>query len=341
MIAVNQSLLSVRSVEKLCNTYRQQLAIRHNSRTCPFYLTAEQFGALDKPEHDIPTYMATKLPPDSVKLIEHPRPSSILRNQIQVLDNACKNIKVASEGSQQQWHFPTNLKLPSEILEYQMKPTKVGDDDDDNHASRGKNLFADIANFLGAKNVSTTILAMMGWIVIDDDINEIKDQNGNGTPTISLGCPVCLSMMELALEDETGASEEQPPPTKRPRVHTTRQCNPVDSHRYYCPIVCGFPRTLSSSTSDGDGFDEIPVWQLLLTRVHQEKFANENKAAKSNDENKAEDELKEDAATEDDGDLEFARIQKILRMGIAPKTVVLDEDEDEEAILKSLNESSG
>mmetsp|Transcript_3361 Transcript_3361/g.5329 ORF Transcript_3361/g.5329 Transcript_3361/m.5329 type:complete len:172 (+) Transcript_3361:1-516(+) len=168
-----------------------------------------------------------------------------------------------------------------------------------------------------------------------------------GPPVVCLGCPLCLSSMELELGCRTTATtdasstaeageqqqhhqqEDQNRPAKRLR-RLSKYCNPLDAHRHYCPYKCGFPNSVTDTPK--------PVWKVILERVCREKDPSDNvgDATRSQQVNEgtttenAEDHYDDDdeAASEAVMDSCIDKVRQILRAGLAPKTVDLSEDSD-------------
>ena len=194
-------------------------------------------------------------------------------------------------GGDGQWEFP-DLTLPEEMKQFSI--TRDGNE------LGGEALFLKIASLLGGMDLSATILAFLGWVAIDP--------RGPGTvgdpsspPTMTLGCPLCLSVMDVTLRKngDGKGGEDGEPPEKRRKSHNS---NPLGSHRYYCPYVCGFPATVSAK--------EIPLWHLLVQRSERELEVPEGAGQ---------------GDPRDDASSKLERIQKILRMAVAPKRIDLDE----------------
>lgn len=280
------SYLSVDSVDKICKVYRQKLATAHK-KDCPFRLDGEQFLRLDDTQCEktvIPAYMASVFPHDLVELMENRSPSSILRQHVKKLEDICLSIP----STKTRWNYP-KLVISEEIRKYSSS------EEDDGHES---SFISDISCLLGTHDQSVAILAILGWTPITDTPN----------PVVSLGCPICLSLMELTLEKYNEDSESKEGTESEPRSKKQRKlamfCNPHDAHRHYCPFQMGFPTTMSGHAT--------PMWRTLLSRLHQEKKSNES--------------LQEPTVglTEDSDN--YDKIRSILWSAIVPKKVDLSQD---------------
>jgi hypothetical protein len=265
-------------------------------------LTAEQFLRLEKSQGGktlIPTYMASVIPQNYVELLEHPSPSSMLRQRVQHLGS------VAASTAGVPWRYP-KLDIPEQIQQFGLKEVVDG---------TGRSI-AQVVDLLGTGDDSLVSLALLGWNPID---LPPEDSSSNSPhPVVSLGCSICLSLMELTLEkrdtlsqslqgrDDAQAVDDRP--TKRQKK-LARFCNPYDAHRHYCPYKCGFPKSIPERAT--------PMWQVLLSRLLKE---NDSKNAQ------------QDAGTEvttTDPDEVFDKIRKILRSAIVPKKVDLSNDEED------------
>lgn len=283
---------SVSTVEKICNAYRQQLATAHE-KDCPFRLDAEQFLRLEETQQGIvPTQIMSVLPQEFVELMEKPSPSTLLRQRVQQLEKVCPSSPSST------WVYPS-LEISEEIRKY-----RLNDDD----TREGTELISAISGLLGTDDSSMLTLAILGWTPIDAPTETDPD---SGARIVSLGCPMCLSLMELTLKQKENESQDAAAVGDRAPKRLkklARFCNPHDAHRHYCPFKCGFPKTLSGR--------ETPLWQVLLSRLHREKESKETVHDVEKD-------------TAEDLDQSVDRIRKILRSAIVPKKVDLTIEESE------------
>jgi hypothetical protein len=277
------SNLSATVVQTIFQSYRQKLATAHLPN-CTFRLDAEQSLLRHAPSSEtiVPSYLASVFPSLSVELLEHPAARILLKDRTEELE------KATAAGMS----YP-ELELSREICRYQFRGGKARD------------LIGSLPKLLGAGNDSTTALALFGWTPIDSKLE-------SDPPMVSLGCPICLAWMDLALEpierhssddpqvvveldggDDDDSVEESAPKRRR----ATRFTNPLTAHRHYCPYVCGFPT--DSSTQDA------PVWQGLLERV-----CRDSESTLVNDNH---DEYEQ-------GEETFEKLRKILHSGIASKS---------------------
>jgi hypothetical protein len=277
------SNLSAPVVQTIFQNYRQQLATAHEPE-CSFRLDAEQSLLRHAPssEHVIPSYLASVFPSPSVELLEHPSPRILLKNRIEELEKAADVADMS---------YP-ELELSREIRKYQLLGKSASE------------LIFSLPKLLGTGYDSTTTLALLGWTPIDSKLE-------SDPPMVSLGCPICLAWMDLALEPAEHHSPEDPPviiesdgddddsigESAPKRRRAARVANPLTAHRHYCPYVSGFPT--DASTRDA------PVWQGLLERVCRDSestIVNDNR-----------DEYEQ-------GEETFEKLRKILRSGIASKS---------------------
>lgn len=290
-IALHSSL-SAKSTGALCDAYRQQLATTHK-QDCPFRLDAQQFLRLEEEGKDsktkvvVPAYMVSVLPEDCVEIMEHPAPIEVLKSRVKKLENVW-------EAGEARWKYP-KLEISQEIRDYRLNNDDTAD---------GLTLINNLSDLLGTKDESVLTLAILGWIPID----HTTETSTSSVPVVTLGCPICLSLMELRLEQATSnlhprenEDDSGDPPNKKQRK-LAMFCNPYDAHRHYCPYKCGFPKAVSTH--------ELAVWKVILSRLHDD---NKDKGPPEN--------LAEEAAT--GWDESYEKIRTILRSGIAPKRVDL------------------
>lgn len=276
------SNLSATVVQTIFQNYRQKLATAHEPE-CSFRLDAEQNLLRHAPSSEtvVPSYLASVFPSLSVELLEHPAATILLKNRTEELE------KATAAGMS----YP-ELELSREIRNCQLL------------GKSARELICSLPKLLGTGYHSTTTLALLGWMPIDNKFLE------SDPPTVSLGCPICLAWMDLALEPTRRHSSDDPPvvveasdgdgddddsigESAPKRRRAARFANPLTAHRHYCPYVCGFPT--DSSTPDA------PVWQGLLERVCRDSESTANR-----------DEYEQ-------GEEIFEKLRKILRSGIAAK----------------------
>jgi len=275
----------------------------------------------------VPVYMGQVLPHDFIRLMDLPTPSISLRQHARklsemlpstLLDDAAKEItdrkdknptttesitagavtatnsvinEAETRPSSSLWKYP-RLQFPSKIREMN---------------SRGE-----LSKFLGVDDESILILSLMGWKPIP---NSSSCANGS-TPVISLGCPLCLSMMELRLERRHGLEndkddneeDETSRLTKRART-CSRYFNVLDAHRHYCPYKVGFPKKATETN---------PVWEILLKRLCKEiqlsGKVDFTKIKEAETNFVVPDEVLDDS---------IKKVRGILRSGIAPEKINL------------------
>jgi hypothetical protein len=157
---------------------------------------------------------------------------------------------------------------------------------------------------------SVAALILLGWIPCQDanestDKTHTTDAAPNVSTTIptclSLECPMCLARMELPLTRDSSTSES-PPPRKRSRQLAL---DPVQSHRHYCPYVCGFPTTAASSC------ETTPIWQSLALRLLRDDQSTNSTSTSTS---------QISTTTEDGADHDDAWIRKMLQSAVSPRS---------------------
>ena len=315
------SKLSANSFDKLCRAYRNKIVFSHDAN-CPFRLSARQLEYLEAAEETnnaveennksnvekvcltVPVFMGQVLPEESIRLIEHPTPSIILRQQAKKLSDAVYSVSGATNNSDDKnattittaagtssfapsWTYP-RLQIPSKI--------------------RQANSSADLTKMLGCDDESILALSLLGW----NHIPNIAVHDS--APVVSLGCPLCLSIMELRLEqqqqqqqlenDKDAVEDDDPSETsrssKRQRL-SSRHLNPLDAHRHYCPYKVGFPNKAT---------DKNPIWKIILERTCKENQQRQTHISTA---------VQERATSVSDEVLDESidKIRRILRAGIA------------------------
>ena len=302
------SKLSANTFDKICQAYRNKIVTCH-ATSCPFRLPSiKQLESLESSEKDsdnvetdaeqarlnVPVYMSQVLPEESVRLMEHPKPSVILRKNAKKLSDVVRSIScVANKNtteapSSSSWSFP-RLQIPSKI--------------------RQMNSSMELTKHLDCDDESILALSLLGWGPIP---NICLD---NAAPVVSLGCPCCFSILDLRLEhkigDDSGTLEvddenETDRFTKRQRI-SSRHLNPLEAHRHYCPYKVGFPEKAGHSN---------PLWKTILKRLGEECRHGEIEESTS---------IEEISAGVDVSILDesVGNVRRMLRAGIATKNVDL------------------
>lgn len=327
---VFRSELSASATQHLTGLYREQLSSSHKD-ACFFRKEAAQYlesntkstqekkdSSLDRFRPIVPTLLASVLSSDLMEILEHPNPGNLLssrwRNLLTVISSSAD-----SDGS---LHFP-DVQVPKSVLDYRppLDPSSSASSDAPDTSSSGPTLLTRIVSKLEKAGDGTTetelsaataesvaALVLLGWIPCQD-ANESTDH----TPTdaapnvsttiskcLSLECPICLARMELPLTRDS-SNYESPPPRKRSRPLAL---DPVQSHRHYCPYVCGFPAAAAATSSCG-----IPIWQSLAIRLLRDDrsgriFSTSQIAT----------------TTEDGTDHDDAWIRKMLQSAVSPRS---------------------
>ncbi|CAJ1900056.1 unnamed protein product [Cylindrotheca closterium] len=280
--------LSPDSKEKICNVYREKLATYHKSN-CPFKVEGKEFllnHQKEEEEEGIPSYIVDVFPRKSVELVEHPRPSTLLQSRAKQLEERC----------------PAGYKFPKlEVPESERKQV------DSPHISLAAQL---------KTNESAAMLALLGWEPIVEENKKPTDVE-SPLPLI-LGCRFCYSRMELTLEKELEQEQQveqeeattKSPPAKKAKL-SSRHSAPLDAHRHYCPLVCGFPTRFFGPKK--------AMWKAIVSRLHQEAEEVANIPPPTGEETKM---------TEEDFNQTVYRINDILDAAIAPLNPRLKAFED-------------
>lgn len=277
---------------------RTKIVTQHEP-TCRYGMTIESFRKYDDvPEEDvnvvdsslssivIPTYMSEVVPVDFLNLVEHPRPSEILKlrtkellqclrshqsTKIKDADADTANAAFpADDASTPTWTYP-NLELPNELQQVKVNVRSLLRLTEEDVVPSVNNGDDDLYAVVLA-------LAVLGWTPLDTS-NDTQNH-----PVVSLGCTLCFAFMDLPLKERGGSetdvgddttnvgtdevkdnndeSEVSRRPMKR-RQRTPTCCNPLTSHHYYCPFVTGFPKTVQSRSK--------PVWKTIFERLVHEK----------------------------------------------------------------------
>lgn len=303
----------------------------------------------------VPSYMASVLPQESVLLLEHPAPQELLRKRIEKIqcilkavttnDNTNNNYKTAQSATPPppaiSWKYRNLHNIPNEIQEF---ASTMGVKD---------MLGTDDANILGLAILGWQPIMERRWMIVEDDNDDDNKTAAAATLLVSMGCPLCMAVMELKCCSSSlaavssnaagkkdkdmgkqqqegggsggggGACNEDDRPMKRLRTTTQAkqlyQSDPQEAHRHYCPYKCGFP---SSITDKKD-----PVWKPMLKRLSDE---NNNASSGSgsgscnliaaNNNGPSSDVA---AVPLKDLDASIRKARRILRAGIATKTIDL------------------
>eukprot|EP00536_Pseudo-nitzschia_multiseries_P012153 jgi/Psemu1/290106/fgenesh1_pg.448_\ len=315
------SKLSANTFDKLCHAYRNKIVCNHETN-CPFRLSSvDELRSLeaaeDQPDEEaseenskidtvhvhltVPVYMGQVLQDDAIRLMEHPKPSTLLKQRAKKIFKALRSVSCAmsSNGSTDQneegaendaspCRYP-RLQIPSKIRQMDTKSV--------------------LTKLLDCDDISILALSLLGW----DPIPNKRGDDSDGT--VSVGCPMCLSIMKLVPEqnkeekgdDDSSDVSGSDRSTKRQRM-SCRNTDPLEAHRHYCPYKVGFPK---KST------DTNPVWKIILERLSKEQQSYE--AQKSI-------EVRDEGAGVPVGvfDKSIERVRRILRSGIAPKEIDLN-----------------
>lgn len=321
------SKLSANTFDKLCHAYRSKIVSNHDTN-CPFRLSSiEELHSLESSaeeddsydteegnnksnaEHaacvEVPVYMGQVLPEDSIRLIEYPKPSILLKRKGEKLVAAIRSVTCATNSTitdknapgarsdaPTTWGYP-RLQIPSKIRQM-----------DSN---------SELTKMLGFDDISILALSLLGWNPIPNTCVKVDES----ILTVSLGCPLCLSIINLAPEqqqqkegkgtEKDSDASESDRLTKRQRM-SCRNFNPLEAHRHYCPYKVGFPK---KST------DTVPLWKIILERLYKE-YQDDNIQKCTV--------VREEAKCVPIGvfDKAIEKVRRILHAGIAPKEIDLN-----------------
>mmetsp|Transcript_17361 Transcript_17361/g.38036 ORF Transcript_17361/g.38036 Transcript_17361/m.38036 type:complete len:430 (-) Transcript_17361:2189-3478(-) len=320
------SKLSASTFDKLCHAYRRKIVCNHDIN-CPFRLSSlEELRSLESsveedddsydPEEEnnksnaehasydaeVPVYMGQVLPEDSIRLMEYPKPSMLLKQKGEKLIAAIrsatnstttdKDAAGAENDAPTTWGYP-RLQIPSKIRQM-----------DSN---------SELTKMLGFDDISILALSLLGWNPIPNTRVKVDES----MPTVSLGCPLCLSIIKLDPEqhqqkegkgtEEDGGASESDRLTKRQRM-SCRNFNPLEAHRHYCPYKVGFPKKCTGT---------VPLWKIILERLHKECQDDDIKNCTV---------VREEAKCVPIGvfDKAVEKVRRILHAGIAPKEIDLN-----------------
>lgn len=222
-------------VQRIASVYRERLCTSHQE-TCPFFAKAFPDAASNtNTTTDVPPYLASALPDETVELMEHPAPRNLVVKRIQVW----KDMLIGSDRT---------------IPELDMSSSKgFRDYVRDNHSE--ETIKARIAQACGIQAVDKDLamLALLGWTPVE------SSSLSESSAVVRAECTTCLAQAELSLQKTSHRKdkEDEPPPPKKPRRKPAM--NPLSAHRHYCPFLCGFPVDKPA----------VPMWQNIVTNLLQ------------------------------------------------------------------------
>ena len=332
---VFRSELSASATRHLTVLYREQLSSSHMD-ACFFRKEAAQYlesnstksgtqekkdSSLDRFRPIVPTLLARVFSSDLIEILEHPNPANLLssrwRNLLTVISSSAD-----SDGS---LYFP-DVQVPKSVLDYRppLDPSSSASSEAPDTYPSGPTLLNRIVakfeqagdettetEFSAATAESVAALVLLGWIPCQD-ANESTDKThatdaapnvSTAAPTcLSLECPMCLARMELPLtRDSSTGPSESPPPRKRSRQLAL---DPVQSHRHYCPYVCGFPTAAATSC------ETTPIWQSLALRLLRDDNSTTSTTSTT----------QVSTTTENGADHDDAWIRKMLQSAVSPRS---------------------
>jgi len=231
--------LSTFATDKVTCSYERQLGLAH-TEVCRFRIEAIRYFDVENNKSNnasiIPMEWASYLSSDLMELAESSRPILVLGQQVKeclIKENvAWEKIYMETHVSLKQYKGPGSNSTG--MLEENLAKS----------LSCADFRFEDVS----VDRVKIAILmVLLGW----------KPNAETSTKEcVSLHCDVCKKTSEAPLLLGEQSSYETEPQAKRLR---TSAWDPLLSHRYYCPYVCGFPR--HGATRD------IPLWKALADRL--------------------------------------------------------------------------
>lgn len=236
--------LSMDAKDRVCEKYRRCLATAHDNK-CNFRMIGEKYLCKDDAEPNagqspvVPRAFSSVFPSDGLMELEHPKPGQLIKKRLD-------NIKS---------QYPQKL-LRATPLRFSTPAAKSGDDP--------KLRLNKAAKVLDTMDDFMTQVAITFWTAVDE-----KKENKNKNCLV-LGCPLCWASFDVKDEAESSAHRDGfTQPLKRRRSEE-KVYNLLDSHRYYCPVRCGFP-----------GFGQpsgTPLWEVLLQKLEKEYATREASA---------------------------------------------------------------
>lgn len=293
----------MKAAQALCTAYRQQLASAHDEN-CPYRFEAQQYlrhsstltNGVDENHNDnksemplIPTAFAPMIQCEYLRLLEHPSPSRLFMNRVMSMSQKIFNSKQI---------FEPTFTLPKMHMAKELQIVKkLGVETNDEPTSGVLTILRPLLDQIRDKNrESLVLLTLLGW-------NPIPQESGSPNDKVSVGCPLCLSVLDIPLMVNTLTTEK--PLQKRQKKESITD-DPYNAHRYYCPIVCGFPTSLSLAK----GCE--PLWRALLHRVHEDYKPGKTTCSH---EQLTDETLHDDQETGED----LRRARTILHSGIIPR----------------------
>jgi hypothetical protein len=242
------SVLSIEATHKLALHYQSKLVESHKS-FCRWRPHAERLLLSKSPKGKedkcrvVPISLARLIPTfSSLALVQHPEPWDLF---ISKWKDIYAKIAVVMQNTT---FLPTNLILPTELQNYEIRLDATTENQDEILIERLLAFVTDqvkhnnlLSNSLEKKAAVIAIAQVLtGWDVCQQ------------SPSC-LECAFCLSQINLE-EPECSALEER---SKRQRV-TPRFYDPLACHRYFCPWVRGL--AIQDQTNR-------PLWQILADRL--------------------------------------------------------------------------
>mmetsp|Transcript_18814 Transcript_18814/g.43757 ORF Transcript_18814/g.43757 Transcript_18814/m.43757 type:complete len:322 (+) Transcript_18814:81-1046(+) len=240
------------SVKRIATIYRKKLCCGHQV-TCPFF--ASNFVDDDDASPPLPFYMACVLEKDLVQLLEHGNPTELLLQRARTLLPIIIVKTATSDDDPQQQPILVSRKDPEMISLMETAVSIVlqqqQQQQDDNRT----------------RLLCATQWALFGWSPCSEEEGVLECTMCLATASTMATTTTESTTTTTTNDEATGSSS---PKRKRMRCHEEKgSLHPLDSHRYYCPFVCGFPR---GSADDNDDKpirqqESTPLWKVLAERI--------------------------------------------------------------------------
>lgn len=114
-------------------------------------------------------------------------------------------------------------------------------------------------------NLQCILLALFGWRL---DSPEHDDEAAEGNNNQRVTCSMCLnSQLCCAISQSSPASKRQRTEGGSTSNHPSKQSfefDLINSHRYFCPVVCGF---VKKDDENGKNGTSQPCWEVILSSI--------------------------------------------------------------------------
>lgn len=252
--------LSAVGKDKLMLHYRTQLwkahtisCPYHNEETCglrPIFFGEDNPASNAVQNAIIPPAVALNLPSTSgsVALIEHPAPIGVFCQQWLKLYPFVYALNQPIVAPDFLLHYDQNENVLSTLLNRIVELLLKSPNAD----FESTVVLPDIETVRQIQAAEACVaIVLMGWDLQTDDNKE--------TPSIS--CVFCLARHPLCSVSSASTRDLSATESKKRKTLVSTWNNPVTSHRFYCPLVCGFAQGPESSNTTS------PIWQSIADRL--------------------------------------------------------------------------